>query len=78
MSSDKKNEIVFHNERYKDGQDSRSKFEKFYLVTIKSQQYKPSQSHIVSHSLVGLRFFIHSINLLGFSGSLKYIVCGTI
>ena len=39
MSGDKKNEIVFHNERYKDGQDSRSKFEKFYLVTINSQNF---------------------------------------
>lgn len=39
MSGNKKNEIVFHNERYKDGQDSRSKFEKFYLVTINSQNF---------------------------------------
>ena len=34
-----KNEIKFHNLRYRDGDDNRKGFEKFYTVTIQSQNF---------------------------------------
>ena len=45
----KKNEISFHNKRFKDGRDSRKGFEKFYTITINSQNYfKTEFSRIIN------------------------------
>lgn len=43
MTRNKNTEINFHNERYKDGDDTRKGFEKFYTITINAQNYFKEQ-----------------------------------